>query len=86
MHFDFTEDWHGWKLRGGWLIAPDGQRMTRTRLEGLMFRDKRELRLAGYASRRKAEAGKVASGHQRLVKVIVVDLDEYRRELGSSAG
>lgn len=86
MHYDFTEEWNGWRLRGGCLVAPDGQRMTRTRLEGLMFRDKRELRLAGFASRRKAEAGKVAAGHQRLVKVVVVDLDEYRRALGTSAG
>ena len=84
MHHDFTEDWYGWRLRGGYLVAPDGQRMTRTRLEGLMFRDKLELRRAGYASRRTAEAGRVASGHQRLVKVVVVTLDEYRRGLGYS--
>ncbi|MEG3191611.1 hypothetical protein [Lysobacter sp. D1-1-M9] len=76
---DFDDDWYGWKLRGRELVSPDRQRISRTRLEGLLWRDAMELRLAGYASRRKAEAAKVAAGRRQLVKVVVVELGEYRR-------
>lgn len=85
MHCDFEDEWYGWRLRGRHLVSPDGQRITRTRLDGLLWRDARELWLAGYASRRTAEAAKVAAGRQRLVKVVMVDLDEYRRGFGTGA-
>jgi hypothetical protein len=46
-----------------------------------------ELRLAGYASRRKAEAGMGKAGQRQMVKVVVVDLGEFReRHFGQSAG
>jgi hypothetical protein len=75
---DFEGDWYGWRLRGRHLVSPDGQRMTRTRLEGLMWRDASQLRLAGFPSRTAAESGK--NGHQYgpRVKVVVVDLAEFR--------
>jgi hypothetical protein len=72
MHYDFTEDWHGWKLRGGFLVSPDRQHLTRERLEGLLWRDAQELRLAGLRSRREAMKPR------QLVKVVVIDLAELR--------
>lgn len=78
MDFDFTEEWHGWRLRGRQLVSADGQRMTVERLRGLMWRDAMELRLAGYVSRRKAEDAVRARQYGPKVKVLVIDLAEYR--------
>ena len=79
MNIDFDGEWYGWRLRGRHLVSEDGQRMTIERLRGLMWRDKMELRLAGYASRRKAqEAKRAASGSPFKVKVLVIDLADYR--------
>lgn len=55
MNHDFTDEWIGWKLRGRYLITPDGDRLTPERIRGLGFRDALELRLAGLRSRRDAE-------------------------------
>lgn len=52
----------GWRIAGNYLVSPDGDRMTPERLKGLVWRDSMELRLAGYASRRKAEAAKTVCG------------------------
>jgi hypothetical protein len=79
MNIDFDGDWYGWRLRGRHLVSEDGQRMTIERLRGLMWRDKMELRRAGYASRRKAEDAKRMSSKSQLVKVVVVDLGTYRQ-------
>jgi len=78
MNLDFEDEWYGWRLRGRHLVSNDGQRMTVERLRGLMWRDKMELRLKGYASRRAAEEARRASSHQQLVKVVVVQLAEVR--------
>jgi len=78
MNLDFEDEWYGWRLRGRHLVSDDGQRMTIERLRGLMWRDKMELRLAGYASRRKAEEAARSRGCGPKVKVLVIDLDEYR--------
>lgn len=77
MNLDFEDEWYGWRLRGRHLVSEDGQRMTIERLRGLMWRDKMELRLAGYASRRAAEEAKRAASRPK-VKVLVIDLGEYR--------
>ena len=45
-----------------------------------------ELRRAGYASRRKAEAGKRSSQYGPKVKVIVVPLDDWRKRHFGRAG
>lgn len=80
-------EWLGFRFAGRWLIGPDGDRITPDRLRGLLWRDAMELRRAGYASRRAAEAAKIASGRQRLVKVVVVELGELReRYSGTTAG
>ena len=51
--------------------------MTVDRLRLLIWRDKMELRLAGYASRRAAESARRVA-YQPKVKVIVMDLADYR--------
>ena len=75
---DFDGDWHGWRLRGRHLVSPDGQRITRTRLEGLLWRDESELHRAGFISRKNAEANKHARRYGAKVKVVIVDLADYR--------
>lgn len=54
----------GWSIRGNYLVSPDGDRMTPERIAGV----------AGFASRRKAEAGQRRAGQRQMVKVVVVDL------------
>lgn len=76
---DFDGEWYGWRLRGRHLVSEDGQRMTVERLRGLMWRDAMELRLAGYASRRAAENAKRAASSGPSVKVVVMNLHEYRQ-------
>lgn len=84
-HVDFTEEWTGWRLRGRHLVSEDGQRMTVERLRGLLWRDTMELRLAGYASRRDAENAKRAASCGPRIKVVIVELSEYRIQ-GRAAG
>ena len=74
---DFDGEWIGWRLRGRHLVSDDGQRISVERMRGLLWREKMELRLAGYASRRKAEEAKRVA-HRPKVKVLVIDLDDYR--------
>lgn len=75
---DLTGEWYGWRLRGRHLVSPDGDRLTPERLRGLLWRDRAELRLAGYVSRRKAESGQRAAKYGPRVKVVIVDLADYR--------
>jgi hypothetical protein len=73
-HIDLAGPWCGWRLRGRDLVSPAGDRLSPERLAGLAWRDAMELRMAGYASRRKAE--RATQGP--TVRVVVVDLHEYR--------
>ena len=80
--------WGNWRFTANhrYLVAPDGQHITRQRLEGLLWRDQMELLKAGYASRRKAEAGKKRYNVSQRVKVVVVDLaDWHERHFGMKA-
>lgn len=43
-HIDLAADWAGWKLRGQWLISPDGDRVNPQRLRGMLFREANERR------------------------------------------
>lgn len=70
---DLVGKWNGWRLRDRDLVSPSGQRISPQRLEGLLWRDAMELRLAGFASRRQAEAAK------QVVRVVVVRLQDYRQ-------
>jgi hypothetical protein len=38
-HIDLAHEWTGWRLRGRWLISPEGDRITPERLRGLLFRE-----------------------------------------------
>jgi len=78
MNLDFEDEWYGWRLRGRHLVSDDGQRMSVERLRGLMWRDKMELRLKGYASRRAAEEARKSASCWQLVKVVVVQLADVR--------
>ena len=75
---DFDGEWYGWRLRGRHLVSPTGQRITRERLDGLLFRDDLELRRAGFVSRRKAEAGKNGQQYGPRVKVVIIEMAEFR--------
>ena len=78
MNLDFEDERYGWRLRGRHLVSDDGQRMTIERLRGLLWRDKMELRLKGFASRRAAEEARKSDSRRQLVKVVVVQLAEVR--------
>jgi hypothetical protein len=71
-------EWTGWRITAQYLIAPDGQRITAERLRGLLWRDELELRRAGYASRRRAVQGRSAAAYTPRVRVVVIDLADYR--------
>jgi hypothetical protein len=38
-------EWYGWRLRGRLLVSPHGDRLTRERLEGIVFRETLHQRL-----------------------------------------
>jgi len=78
-------EWCGWQLRGNYLVAPDGTRIHRRRVTGLAWRYEMELRRAGYASQEKADKGKRGAQYGPKVKVLVIDLADYR-ENGLAAG
>lgn len=54
-HLDLQADWAGWRIRGKWLISPEGDRINATRLRGILFRESME--------KRRHKAG-IKSGHQ----------------------
>lgn len=78
----------GWRFTesGRELVSPDGDRMTAERLKGLLWRDAMELRRAGFASRRKAEAGTRSKQYGARVKVVIVELDDWRDRHFGRAG
>ncbi len=63
--------WAGWRLAGRDLVSPDGQRISPTRISGLMLRQELE-------ARRDRARARAAARAPHLVKVIVVDLATYR--------
>lgn len=71
---DLVGPFEGFRFRGKDLVSPDGQRLSRRRLEGLMWRDKMELRRAGFASRKQAEADRKAN---QQVRVVVIPLAQF---------
>ncbi|WP_408953725.1 DUF3653 domain-containing protein [Lysobacter sp. Hz 25] len=72
-HLDLTGPWAGWRLRGRDLITPDGERFSPERLRGLAWRQDFEQRRDAASSRNAAR-----KSTRQLVKVVVVDLGEYR--------
>ena len=82
-HVELHGPWAGWRLAGRDLVAPSGERIPERRLRGLLWRaDASDLRDAT----RKRNAARKAR-QQSLVKVVVVDLGEWReRHFGTRAG
>ncbi len=78
VQVDVPEPWVGWHFSpsGQHFISPDRQKITRQRLEGLIWRDAMELRRAGFASRRQAER------HNKpgLVKVVQLRTADWHRD------
>lgn len=46
QHADFAGDWLGWRLRGTYLISPDGDRINPLRLRGILFVEATRKRVA----------------------------------------
>lgn len=81
-HADLRADWLGWKQRGRYLVAPDGQRISPERMRGIMWRLDAEARRD--AARARNAKRKVSQGS---VKVVAVELaDWHARHFGSRAG
>ena len=88
MNNNGNDTWAGWRwtANGRYLVSPDGDHLTAERLRGLAWRDAMELRLAGYASRRKAAAGIRARQYGPKVKVVVVELSDWHERHFGRAG
>ena len=81
-HTDLRADWLGWKQRGRYLVAPDGQRISPERMRGIMWRLEAEARRD--AARTRNAKRKVSQG---CVKVVVVELADWQaRHFGNRAG
>lgn len=57
-HLDLYADWAGWRIRGRWLISPDGDRINPLRLRGILFTESNSRRIA-------TQKGK--SGHRGVI-------------------
>lgn len=69
-------------MAGRELVSPDGDRFTTTRLRGLAWRLEAELR----AERARARNARAEKRQRELVKVVVVDLGDWReRHFGTGA-
>lgn len=44
-HLDLANEWSGWKLRGPYLVAPNGDRILPQRLIGLLYVEKLQKRV-----------------------------------------
>jgi len=74
--------WAGWRMAGRELVSPDGDRFTTTRLRGLAWRLEAEQR----AERARARNARAEKRQRELVKVLVVDLGDWReRHFGTGA-
>ncbi|WP_268738733.1 DUF3653 domain-containing protein [Luteimonas fraxinea] len=74
--------WAGWRMAGKDLVGPDGTRISPTRMRGVLFRIEAEERL----QRARARSAKAKAVRRELVKVVVVDLGDWkRRHFGTSA-
>lgn len=58
-HIDLGGDWAGWRLRGKWLISPDGDRINPLRMRGILFREAGDKRI----SKQKAKDGQRGEVH-----------------------
>jgi hypothetical protein len=75
--------WAGWRFAGRDLVSPDGDRISVERMKGLIWRaDASDLR-----DRTRARNARRKAVRQQMVKVVVVDLADWReRHFGTRAG
>ncbi|PRH83168.1 DUF3653 domain-containing protein [Arenimonas caeni] len=73
-HVDLSADWAGWRLRGRWLISPDGDRVNPQRLRGMLFRE---------ANERRHKAG-LKSGQQGAAVIALGIVKTTRQQLPDS--
>ena len=74
-HVDLAADWAGWKLRGKWLISPDGERINPLRLRGILFREDGEKRVSIATRRRSGLQGVVVELREGFRKTILAEID-----------
>lgn len=75
-HLELTGEWAGWKLRGKWLISPDGQKINPLRLRGILFREEGEKRVSKATRRENGLTGVVVGLREGLRKTILAELDK----------
>lgn len=81
-HVELSGPWAGWRLAGRDLVAPTGERFSERRLRGLLWRtEAADLR---DAARTRNTARKARQ--QSIVKVVVVDLGDWRDRHFGKAG
>lgn len=73
-HVDLSADWAGWKLRGAWLISPDGDRINPLRLRGLLFAEAGQRRVSK-AKQKAGLQGEVVELRQGLREALRQALD-----------
>lgn len=78
---DWPDAWQRYRFQGEYLIAPDGQRITTHRLEGILWRQASEERLAQARGRNRRRVS------DSVVTVLRVRNSDWHRErFGTSAG
>lgn len=81
-HVELSGPWAGWRLAGRDLVAPSGERIPERRLRGLLWRaDATDLRDSARARNAAQKARQ-----QSMVKVVVVDLGDWRERHFGRAG
>lgn len=81
-HVSLNGPWAGWRLAGRELVAPTGERIPERRLRGLLWRqDAEDLRDSARKRRHSQRTQK-----RSMVKVVVVDLDDWRDRHFGRAG
>lgn len=73
---DLSADWAGWRLRGRWLISPDGQRINPLRLRGILFREDGENRVSKATQRKNGLQGVVVELRKGLRDAIAAEVGE----------
>lgn len=75
-HVDLSADWAGWRLRGRWLISPEGDRVNPLRLRGMLFREANDQRRHKAGSRN----GQQSAGAK------VIQIGAARKETEEASG
>lgn len=79
-----NDHWQGWLVAGKHLVTPTRQRITAAELAHLvtMHRIRIHFETIGLQAQAKAARSRSAKRREQLVRVVVVDLDTWRRERG----